>query len=357
MNRIRFQDSRFTVRSLTAFALCAALLLFGTTSNLHAQSAPAKEVPPAVQKDKPQEVAPQEKPKQQEKAVPAKPKTETPQGKSDNPQKADAKPAAGKDDSAKDKTPKAHAEKNPGDQADSPKAKDPAEKKDAESAKPKIDKAPAPQEKSKADGKSDEKSSNQSTSKPQRRGINKESRQLLSVFRPVAAAASKATVEVLSGKRRIAMGTIVDENGYILTKASELRGNISCKLYDGRTLSATIHGINNETDLAMLKVESGNLQTVTWSPTNVPQVGSWLITPGLDKDPVAIGVVSVRPREIKPAKGFFGVQLDLKPNEKGVRVVRVVADAPAEAAGVMVNDFITKVNDVPAPSRERSWSR
>ena len=57
-------------------------------------------------------------------------------------------------------------------------------------------------------------------------------------FRDVVADASAATVVVLADDKRVALGTIVSSDGYIVTKASELRGKITCKLdeksYDAR---------------------------------------------------------------------------------------------------------------------------
>ena len=49
---------------------------------------------------------------------------------------------------------------------------------------------------------------------------------------------------------------MVDSSGLVLTKASELRGSIGCKLNDGTILEAKVIGINPETDLALLKVDA-----------------------------------------------------------------------------------------------------
>ena len=49
---------------------------------------------------------------------------------------------------------------------------------------------------------------------------------LLAPFQPIVAKANSATVRILCDEKDAALGTIVTADGYILTKASELRGTI-----------------------------------------------------------------------------------------------------------------------------------
>ena len=55
-------------------------------------------------------------------------------------------------------------------------------------------------------------------------------------YRVATAEAGKATVEVLGDGKVVALGTVVDPQGYIVTKASLLEGKISCR--SGGTRSA-----------------------------------------------------------------------------------------------------------------------
>ena len=48
------------------------------------------------------------------------------------------------------------------------------------------------------------------------------------------------------------LGTVVSSDGYILTKASELYGRISCRFADGRTLPASMRKTSREHDLTLL---------------------------------------------------------------------------------------------------------
>src|SRR5262245_41247830 len=58
---------------------------------------------------------------------------------------------------------------------------------------------------------------------------------VLAAFKNVVAKPSESTVRVLCDENESALGTIVAADGWIVTKASELRGNLVCKLKDGRT--------------------------------------------------------------------------------------------------------------------------
>ena len=76
---------------------------------------------------------------------------------------------------------------------------------------------------------------------------------------------AKATAEVLGDGKVIALGTVVDAAGYIVTKASLLQGKISCRLHDdGKEMEATLKGVSDDYDLALLKVEATDLTVAAW---------------------------------------------------------------------------------------------
>jgi serine protease Do len=169
-------------------------------------------------------------------------------------------------------------------------------------------------------------------------------------FRDVVADARLATVRVQSDGRDVALGGIVGADGWILTKASRAQGKLTCRLADGREFDARLIDENRDHDLALLKIDADVLPTLTLAESAAPQVGSWLATVGLDREPVGVGVVSVEPREIPHQAGILGVQLD---EIVGVPlVVRVFPDTPAARAGVLVNDRIVTIEGQPTPTRE-----
>ncbi len=178
------------------------------------------------------------------------------------------------------------------------------------------------------------------------RTFDRQNSVILQAIEPIKAQAQSVTVAVLSSTRKnyVALGTIVDAEGLILTKASELRGDLRCRLSDGRELTARVQGIHEPTDLALLKVEANGLPAAHWSTGDPPAVGYWLITPRPGLTP-KLGIVSVLPRAIPSPSGFMGVNLAQADN--GVRVTRVLANSPAEKAGVLINDVIIALDGQP----------
>lgn len=168
-------------------------------------------------------------------------------------------------------------------------------------------------------------------------------------FHEIAIQPSKATVKILAGDIQVALGTIVDPSGYILTKASEIKGKPDVLLADERRFHARIIGVDTQTDLAMLKIGTDNLPVVDWAD-EPPPVGNWLVSSSLDPANAAVGVVSVSPRRIGAPSAMLGVQLE--EDAQGPRVNVVLPGSGAEKAGVQVNDIITHINGNVVTNRE-----
>ncbi len=167
-------------------------------------------------------------------------------------------------------------------------------------------------------------------------------RSVRAAFREVVENARKSTVQVLCDNRRVAMGTVVDANGFILTKASEIKGDVSCRLVDGRRLPASVVHIDDDLDLAVLHVEATDLVPVAWRPEGIPEEGSWLATTGLQELPSAVGVVSVAPRPVPMPRAVLGVMLgDI---DEGAVITSVVPESAAEEAGLEVDDVILELD-------------
>ncbi len=172
-------------------------------------------------------------------------------------------------------------------------------------------------------------------------------------FRAVVEEPARSTVRVLCDNEEAALGAVVGADGWILTKASELRGKIVCRLPGGRERSARIVGVSEPYDLALLKVEVLDLAPVQWRDSKNEAVGNWLATPGTGDVPVAVGVLSVAARPITGPEltrrsnngGFLGIRITAVKN--GVKVAEVIPKSAASRAGFEADDIIVAVSDKP----------
>ncbi|MCH2131701.1 MAG: hypothetical protein MK179_21380, partial [Pirellulaceae bacterium] len=72
---------------------------------------------------------------------------------------------------------------------------------------------------------------------------------MMNLVRPVTEKISGSVVQVYSGDRPVALGTIVAEDGFILTKRSELSGDpIRVRLSDGQLLPARVAAVRRSND-------------------------------------------------------------------------------------------------------------
>ena len=174
--------------------------------------------------------------------------------------------------------------------------------------------------------------------------------QVRRAFREVVERPSRATCRVLSHGDEVALGTIVDPDGWIVTKASSLDGGLACRLASGRTFDAELIGVDEAYDLALLKIDASRLPAVGWAGSRQTQVGQWAVTPGLGRDPLAVGVVSVLSREIPKPSGILGIVLEQE--QAGSLIIHVLPDSGAERAGLQVGDVVTHCNGKRVQTRQ-----
>ncbi len=176
----------------------------------------------------------------------------------------------------------------------------------------------------------------------------KRSPDFLSSLGPVVSGARPSVAAIFSEGKPVALGTVVRKDGYIVTKASEVKDKLFCKV-GKRMLPATIVKKNEDADLALLKVDADDLPAVNWADGGAPQAGAWLAMPGTDEKPLGVGIVSIAARPI-PKEPIFvlrnsaamGVQLgapDAPPKLESVR-----ADSPADKAKLKAGDVIVSIN-------------
>jgi serine protease Do len=178
--------------------------------------------------------------------------------------------------------------------------------------------------------------------------------QLLAPFRSVVAKANEATVRIKCNGKDAALGTIVFADGFVLTKASELRGKVTVKLSEDTIVDADTVAVHKPTDLALLKVEAKGLKPVTFADSKKIPTGYWLAAAGLGTNPTAVGIVSVITRDMAKAnedelrnqnRGYLNILMSDTDDPDGGAVVRdVPKDGAADKAGLQRRDVIFEIN-------------
>ena len=175
----------------------------------------------------------------------------------------------------------------------------------------------------------------------------------LALFAPAIEKAGRSTVRLLVDGKEAAIGVVVSSEGYVFTKASEIKpGKLTVKTRDGRDMDATVSVVSEAYDLALVKVEGTGLSPIDWASSQDAPVGNWVAVLSVGKDPSAVGVVSTGPRSLPPPygsqrvptekSGFLGVQLDQ--DSAGATIFSVTAGSAAEKAGIVAKDTIIKVD-------------
>jgi serine protease Do len=103
--------------------------------------------------------------------------------------------------------------------------------------------------------------------------------------------------------RGVGSGFIVDPKGYILTNQHVVQGatRITVRLQSGEEFRGVVKGIDEETDVAVIKVDAPrDLPVVKLGDSNTAQVGDWVLAIGspfgLDQT-VTAGIISTRERQ------------------------------------------------------------
>jgi len=170
----------------------------------------------------------------------------------------------------------------------------------------------------------------------------------------------KPTVKILDENRQLALGTIVSDDGWIVSKGSELpESKIEVHLFDGSTAEGSVRIRRNDVDLALIKIERSNLPIMDWNTIADVPVGGWLASAGARSQlPFAIGVMSVVSRNVPRERAVLGVTLGTPPsNEKGALVEAVVEGSGAFRAGVRTGDVIDRIDGDQLTTRDEVLKR
>jgi serine protease Do len=169
----------------------------------------------------------------------------------------------------------------------------------------------------------------------------------LKLLQPGISRASGSVVSIRDGGLLLCLGTVVSEDGYIMTKASELRDAIDPEviLANGRRYSAEEVGVDYAYDLALLRIKASNLRPVRFVTDRPVETGKLAVIQDSRGNALIPTVVSVANRKLSGAsKGFMGVRLGDDIN--GVRIVSVLEGGAAQRAGLRVDDIVKSINGI-----------
>ncbi len=116
-------------------------------------------------------------------------------------------------------------------------------------------------------------------------------------------------------ERSLGSGVIFSSSGYVLTNTHVINGadDIQVLLDDGRVSKAQVVGSDAETDLAVLKIDAGNLPEITVPADSAADVGDVVLAignpVGLGKT-VTMGIVSATGRQLRMSAYEDFIQTD-----------------------------------------------
>jgi serine protease Do len=250
--------------------------------------------------------------------------------------------------------------------SDTPKAEEP-KKEEPKKEQPKKEESKKEEPKS---GRSSEQKSEQPAEEkktesdkgkdaPAQEKWSRETPEVLKAWEPALEDVRRATVKITRDGKDIAYGCAVHENGYIITKATEVHdkksvfyNNLEVVFPEGLRLPVKLADVHRPYDLALLKVEARGLRPMKWDDSVQPTIGTFLAAATPMRLPAAVGVLSVMPRSLdETQKGYLGVSLD-KSGEGIIKVVSVSSQSPASKAGLVIDDIIKMIDGKPPVSVE-----
>ena len=165
----------------------------------------------------------------------------------------------------------------------------------------------------------------------------------LAQLTPVVKKIVPSVIAVMHDDRQIALGTVVDENGYIVTKASEVndRDSLSVVTSDAREYEAKLVFENEDNDIAILQIDA-TLSPIDWQITE-GVVGQFLVLPAPNGKAFAMGTYSVGTRTTQTGKQ---ARLGVNPDNAagGVLISEIVPNTAAFNAGLIDGDVITAID-------------
>jgi Do/DeqQ family serine protease len=118
-------------------------------------------------------------------------------------------------------------------------------------------------------------------------------------------------------EQSLGSGVVVSADGYVLTNnhvVGNARAEVSVLMPDKREMHAQIIGVDEDTDIAVLKVDAKNLPTLPWGDSSQLKVAEWVLAIGnpfgVLGQTVTLGIVSATGRSVGIAEYEDFIQTD-----------------------------------------------
>ncbi|MDR3086485.1 MAG: DegQ family serine endoprotease [Azoarcus sp.] len=121
-------------------------------------------------------------------------------------------------------------------------------------------------------------------------------------------------------RQGIGSGFIVSSDGYVLTNAHVVgddNAEVTVKLSDKREFKAKVIGIDRRTDVAVIKIDAGNLPTAAIGDPDRARVGEWVAAIGSPfgfEHTVTAGIISAKARRLPDENYVPFIQTDVAIN-------------------------------------------
>ncbi len=180
-----------------------------------------------------------------------------------------------------------------------------------------------------------------------KRSYDTDGQEVLKAFAPVVAEARHSVVQFRDGRKKLTLGTVVSADGLVLTKASEVRDTnpLTAELADGREVAAQLLAEDRLNDLALLQLEAYGLTPVEFAAATLPRLGQWVVVPGLNEVPEAVGIMSALPRRVNGVR--LGIALGDRRSDGRPMIGMTQPGMGAHEAGLQPGDVLVSIANLP----------
>lgn len=158
--------------------------------------------------------------------------------------------------------------------------------------------------------------------------------------------------------RGIGSGFIISADGFVLTNAHVVEGadDVYVTLTDKREFKAKIIGLDKRTDVAVVKIEGGNLPRLAIGDPNKLRVGEWVIAIGSPfglENTVTAGIISAKARDTGEYLPLIQTDVAVNPGNSGGplinmrgEVVGINSQIYSRSGGYMGISFAVPIDEV-----------